>query len=85
MVIILDLKIGVQKGVTTRVKLGILGQEADLVTDWCMSVIPCFSKHYSLDPIKVGQRKIVSIELLKHFPKGRLRVIDEFLGCTPPS
>ena len=22
--------------------------------------------------------------LLKHFPKGRLRVIDEVLGCTPP-
>ena len=66
-------------------EIGYLGQEADLVTDWCMSVISFFYKRYSLDPIKVGQRKIVGIELLKHFPKGRLRVIDEFLGCTPPS
>ena len=65
-------------------EIGYLGQEADLVTDWCMSVIPFFYKRYSLDPIKVGQRKIVSIELRKHFPKARLRVIDKFGGCTPP-
>ena len=66
-------------------EIGYLGQEADLVTDWCMSVISFFYKRYSLDPIKVGQRKIVRIELGKRFPKGRLRAIDEFLGLhTPP-